>query len=343
MATSRYRWPTIIVSGSSLTLACFCTWWVFIVYSDYRSSDFTKASAGPIQGTCIEGVSSKQLKSWELDKADWSCSKDSKKQLANLLAASVHAMFSSNATSAFEGTDKEVFDALVGVTQGDVVTYEITNAAAYAALALIDTPSTTDCATLYAGATELVFAAPSKPTVVCTADVATVNTAPTVTPNTDKLYTHCLEQFSYARSWPDTGTFGIPVAGKEPKPVLLPLISTNSSTTWEDTSRVLVGTRWGYSTIVYLIFMMATGFFILDSTVLLLAELTRVRYTFLTLLSVILVCTPKFLTRPLSFALRLTPTLVHASANASVPAKPTLFESRLTSCSSLHRSSKRSH
>ena len=274
---SRYRWPTIIIAGVAITLSCFCIWWVFIIFSHYRTPDFTSASAGSIQGTCIEGVSTKQLNSWGLDKTDWTCSGDSKKQLANLLAASVHAMYASNNKSAFAGADKDVFDAVVGVSQGDTVTYEITNAAAYSALALIGTPYTTDCATLYAGATEGTFAALSKPTVVCTPDVAIANNAHTVTADVDKLYTHCLEQFSYARSWPDSGTFGIPVAGKEPKPVLLSLTSTNSSTTWEETSRVLVGTRWGYSTIPYLIFMMATGFFLLDATVLLLAELTRVR------------------------------------------------------------------
>jgi hypothetical protein len=58
--------------------------------------------------------------------------------------------------------------------------------------------------------------------------------------------------------------------------VLLPVLATNSTTDPADVARVLVGTRWGYASVFYVVAMMATAFFIMDGTILLLAELTRV-------------------------------------------------------------------
>ena len=42
----KYRWPTIVVAGTALTLAAFCIWFEFAAYNDYRSRDFTLASGG---------------------------------------------------------------------------------------------------------------------------------------------------------------------------------------------------------------------------------------------------------------------------------------------------------
>jgi hypothetical protein len=69
---------------------------------------------------------------------------------------------------------------------------------------------------------------------------------------------------------------GIPLAGQEATPVLLPLSAVNSTTNWYARQRILVGTRWGFSTVVYIIMAMASAFYLMDGTILLLAELTRV-------------------------------------------------------------------
>jgi len=273
---ARYRWPTVITAATALVLAAFSLWWIFIAYADYRSPDFTKVSAGPVEGTCVEAVSSDQLKAASYDKTGWSCNSNSKDELSNLLAVSVHAMYSANAAAAYTGDAKAVYDAVVSATQGVDPAYSITREHAYAALSVVGTPSSTDCAAIYGVSTEGAAPNPIAPTVVCDADVPATNTAPTVTADVNLLYTHCVYQFSYARSYPDSGTFGIPKVGKEASPMILPIIATNSTTPWQDRARIVVGTRWGYATVFYTVAMLATAFFIMDCTVLLLAELTRV-------------------------------------------------------------------
>ena len=306
---ARYRWPTVITTATALVLAAFSLWWIFIAYADYRSPDFTKVSAGPVEGTCVEAVSVDQLKAARYDNTDWSCNSDSRDELSNLLAVSVHAMYSANAASAYAGDAKAVYDAVVSATQGVDPAYSITREHAYAAPSVVGTPSSTDCAAIYGVSTEGAAPNPIAPTVVCDADVPATNTAPTVTADVNLLYTHCVYQFSYARSYPDSGTFGIPKVGKEASPMILPIIATNSTTPWQDRARIVVGTRyalhahahahahtnqppriespsdpkharslcrWGYATVFYTVAMLATAFFLMDCTVLLLAELTRV-------------------------------------------------------------------
>ena len=273
---SRFRWPAIIVATSALLLAAFSLWWIFIAYADYRSTDFTKASTGPIVGTCVEAVSTAQLSAASYDKTDWSCGDTSKNELSTLLAVSVHAMYAANAAATYAGDAKAVYDAVISATQGVDPAYSITREHAYAALSVLGTPSSTDCATIYNVTTEGAAPNPIAPVVVCDADVPASNPAPTVATDVDLLYTHCAHQFSYARSYPTKGTFGIPKVGTAVSPTILPIVATNSSTTWQDRARIVVGTRWGYATVFYTVAMLATAFFIMDSTVLLLAELTRV-------------------------------------------------------------------
>lgn len=240
---ARYRWPTVITAATALVLAAFSLWGIFIAYADYRSPDFTKVSAGPIQGTCVEAVSTDQLKTARYDKTDWSCTSDSKTELSNLLAVSVHAMYAANAASAYIGEAKAVYDAVVSATQGVNSGYSITREHAYAALSVVGTPSSTDCAAIYnvSTATEGAEPNPTAPTVVCNAPTPNTNT--TVAADVNLLYTHCVYQFSYARSYPDSGTFGIPKVGKEVSPMILPIIATNSTTPWQDRARIVVGTR----------------------------------------------------------------------------------------------------
>jgi len=257
-------------------LAAFSLWWIFIAYADYRSPDFTTASAGPIEGTCVEAVSIDQLSAASYDKTSWSCGTNSKGDLSNLLAVSVHPMYAANAANAYTGDAKAVYDAVISATQGVDPAYSITREHAYAVLSVLGTPSSTDCAAIYGVAAEGATPNPIAPVVVCDADVPASNPVPTVTTDVNILYTHCAHQFSYARSYPTTGTFGIAKFGIEASPNILPIVATNATTTWQDRARIVVGTRWGYATVFYTVAMLATAFFIMDSTVLLLAELTRV-------------------------------------------------------------------
>ena len=248
---ARYRWPTVIVAATCLVLSAFCLWWVFISYTDYRSPDFTKASAGPIVGTCVESVTEDQLKAAWYDKTDWKCNDNSKEELSNLLAVSVHAMFDYHTkTTAYTGDSLAVYKAVVSATQGVDSGYVITREHAYAALSVLGTPSSNDCAAIYGPQDEIALPDAVAPNVACDADLPVSNTAPTVTVDFQVLYTHCLHQFSYARSYPTKGTFGIPMVGKEAKPLILPIIATNSTTPWEDRARIVVGTRYVFCSLL---------------------------------------------------------------------------------------------
>ena len=173
---ARYRWPTVIVAATCLVLSAFCLWWVFISYTDYRSADFTKASAGPIVGTCVESVTDDQLKAAWYDKTDWKCNDNSKEELSNLLAVSVHAMYDYHTkTTAYTGDSLAVYEAVVLATQGVDTGYLITRERAYAALSVLGAPSSTDCAAVYGVSTEGVLPASAVPTVVCDTDAALAN------------------------------------------------------------------------------------------------------------------------------------------------------------------------
>lgn len=241
---SKYRWPAIGCAAATAVLAGFTIWFTWILYTGYRTDDFTAASIGPKLTTCIEAATVGQIDSLGIKTDSWSCSTSSKDALADVLAVSVHAMYAANAASAYTGDAKAAFDAVVLATQGTDPAYSITRAGAYDALSVLGTPSTTDCAALYPGATEEAATNPIAVTVVCDADVPATNNAPTAAPDANKLYTHCLHQFSYGRSWPKMTTFGIPVVGQEATPVFIPLATVNSTTSWQDRQRILVGTRW---------------------------------------------------------------------------------------------------
>jgi len=273
---SKYRWPTIGCSGAAGVGSVFLIWYIFLLYTGYRTDDFNAASAGPVLTTCIEAASSSQIDSLGIDTAEWTCSTTSKDALAEILATNVHAMFSANNTEAYTGEAKAAFDATVLSVQGTDPAYTITREGAYAALSKLGTPSTTDCDVLHSGGVEQVSLVPLPVKVACNEDVPAVNTPPVAGPDVNKLYTHCVQQFSYARSWPTANTFGIPMVGEEPKPIFLPMATVNDTVTWQERQRILVGTRWGYSTVVYVLFTLTTAFFLMDSTILLLAELTRV-------------------------------------------------------------------
>lgn len=235
---ARYRFITITVTSLCLVLSAFTVWFEFSAYSDYRTPDFTKVSEGPIQGTCVESVSKDQLKIARYDKSDWKCSSGNRKNLERLLAVSVHPLYTVRAGLDADGT--RVLNSLISTTQGSSG-HEITKTQAYNALSVLGAP-VTDCSAIYPGATELPSIPDSNnPSVVCDSATPVDGTLQAV--NENALYTHCLIQFSYGRSGKADGTFGIPKVGNKADPLILPVVGTNSSTSWEDRSRILVGTR----------------------------------------------------------------------------------------------------
>ena len=279
----RFRWPVLILAGVCVFLTGASIFFTFSAYSDYRSADFTKASAGPTTGSCVSYIKNSQLELANYHKTDWSCGDNSKKDLANLLSASVHA---AHAVQGFTGDAERAYLTLISLAQGGTG-HELSRAQAYDLLSKINTvdPTKLTCEQIYPGAT-LDAAEPNQidPTIKCDADgepadaTSGINATSTLTDasNVNALYTHCVHQFTYGFSFPTTGTFGIPKQGVEAKPMLFPLVETNATTSKFKKAQVLVGTRWGYATIVYVFFCLPSAFFLMDSMILILAELTRV-------------------------------------------------------------------
>lgn len=272
--TDNYHWPTIAVTSACLALCGFCLHWQFVLYADYRSPDFIRASRGAILGTCVEAVTDDQLQSALYHTTDWSCTKDNKDHLSNLLSVSIHALYYASTQRTLSEDGTRVLDSLILTTQGSKG-HTITRSQAYNALKDIGTPIT-DCSAIYMTENrEGVPPDPMSPIVVCDSETQ-VNSSNTVSANMNALFTHCVRQFSYARSYPTSGTFGIPKFGIDPKPTILPIIEISHTTPWYDRTRIVVGTRWGYSCIVYVIFVLSTCFFLMDCTILILSDITKV-------------------------------------------------------------------
>jgi hypothetical protein len=260
----KYRWPTIVVAGTALTLAAFCIWFEFAAYNDYRSRDFTLASGGfvGLPDSCVEAATDKQLKASKYDQTGWKCSTDSKNELTNLLMASAHALIQTTLTGEADKVKSAVLLAIAGGTPA----YKIGRAAAYEALAAAEAPASTLCSAIHSG-TEGTLTAVGTISVECDDVVTAAGTQAAddaSTATADILLTHCMNQFAYGRAFPDTGTLTIPLVGKEPKPALFPVMATNSTTAHVDVARILVGTRWGYAAPFYVVLMMGTAFFLMD-------------------------------------------------------------------------------
>jgi hypothetical protein len=283
---AKFRWPTIVTAGTCLALSGISAWWVFAAYHDFRSSDFTLVSGAPIMETCVESPSEGQLKEAKYDKTPWSCSATSKDELANLMAVTVHAMRAAydaagGASGSWTSDAKAIYHAAALAAQGSANAYQVTGELAFTTLSLLGSPET-NCDTIYSKSVtdEGATPTPSLVNVACDDEKNDPNIVPDATAiaaiDLDLQYTHCRHQFGYGRSASAKGTLGIPKVGEEAKPVLFPVIGTNSTTAWYDKSRILVGTRWGYASVFYVIAMLTLSFFVMDNTILLLAELTRV-------------------------------------------------------------------
>lgn len=275
----RFRWPVIIIAAISIFLSGSSIFFVFSAFNQ-RSDDFTLVSAAPVTSSCVAYVTDTQLQMANYHKTDWSCGDNSKQDLANLLSASVHAAYAVNSATAFTSDAKRTYDTIVSLTQGGTG-HELSHTQAYSMLSLLAAtdPTALTCEAIYSGAT-LQTTDPNQidPTIKCDADGAPADATTTLTDasNVDALYTHCVHQNTYGFSYPTSGTFAIPKQGVEAKPMILPLFEVNSTTSSFKRAQVLVGTRWGYSTIAYIFLMLSSAFLLMDCMVLLLAELTRV-------------------------------------------------------------------
>lgn len=270
------RYSVAAVALGGLVASAFAIFWTFSLFVDYRSKDFTLASEKAIAGTCLSAVSATQLKNAKLDSSAWSCSLKTKDELANLLEASVHALVAANAATAFDTANAtRVLDSVVSTTLGGEG-HALHREQVYDALSRIGVPATLDCASIYSGATAAaVVPTAVAPTIVCDGVALTDAVAPLPADNA-KLLAHCEAQFGYGTAGPKAGTFGVPVAGTTLSPRILPIVEVNASTTPADRARVLVGTRWGYAVIPTIFLMLASAFFLMDSTLFLLAEFTRI-------------------------------------------------------------------
>jgi len=271
------RWPVLIGAIATTVLAAFTLYFTFEVYHEHRLTDFAAASKGTILGTCVGSVTDEQLKSASYDSTGWSCSTNSKENLGNLLAASVHSIYQKHTgATPFTGNDERVALSVISATLGGP-SHVISRAQAYSVLSQLGTPTSTDCAVIYSAGTvqaELALA-PKQAVVACDADYENTTVVTTTAPNADQLRTHCSLQHSYAYSWPKSGTFGIPLFGTEAKPIILPVLGVNDTTTPGQRAQILVGTRFGFSAIVYILFVISGSFFCMDGIILGLAELTR--------------------------------------------------------------------
>lgn len=218
-------------------------------------------------------------------KTDWSCGDNSKQGLANLLSASVHAAYAVNSASEFTGDAKRTYDTIVSLTQGGTG-HELSHSQAYAMLSVlaVTDPTALTCEAIYSGVVAVEDGSGESdesvnqidPTIKCTSDGTPADGTGLTAANAGALYTHCVHQNTYGFSYPTSGTFAIPKQGVEPKPMILPLFEVNSTTSPYKRAQILVGTRWGYSTIAYIFLMLSSAFLLMDCMVLLLAELTRV-------------------------------------------------------------------
>ena len=231
--------------------------------------------------SCVAYVTNTQLKMATYHKTNWKCGDNSKKDLANLLSASVHAAYSVNKATTFTGDAERTYLTLISLAQGGAG-HELSHTQAYAMLSLlaVTDPTEVTCEAIY-GSPTLQTTDPNQidATIKCAADGTPADAADgtnLTAANVDSLYTHCVHQNTYGFSYPTSGTFAIPKQGVEPKPMILPLFEVNSTTSSFKRAQVLVGTRWGYATIAYIFLMLSSAFLLMDCMVLLLAELTRV-------------------------------------------------------------------
>lgn len=276
------RPATVICSGGTLVLSLFSVWFLLSAFTQYRAEDFRIATETPDMaslGTCVEAPSLKIAKDAGYQKSSWDCS-DEKNQarFSNLLAVSVHALWWAKSQAGADSNLEAVADAVAESTMGSTGAASINASMFVAAVTVTDTMSApASCDALYPGATwdaTMTRDTPAQPIVSCGG-----STAATVVTTVDanKLYTHCLLQFSFGRSGPDDGTYGVPKvgAGAGPSMWIWPNVTGyNESASWSTHSRMYLGARYSWSLAAYVTIIIVVGFCILDSAVLLLSELT---------------------------------------------------------------------
>lgn len=283
----RFRPIVAITAAISLLIAILSVYCLFSSYSRYRARDLRTATnfadmatlPSTDDGSCVGTPTKEIFESGKYQKSGWSCGQSGQKKLANLLSASVHGLFYASqqpgADPVLVATAERVATAVLGGTDPPGV--NASNAhAAFTALDAVAVP--TSCRTIYGAAAAydgtMVSTLPQPPKIDCAGE-----TAGTLLPaNVDQLYTHCLLQHSFGRSGPAGGTQGLPVVGAPaPGPLWYPwpnVSSFNETASWHTKSRMFLGMRFSWSLSAYTVAALSTGFILVDSACVLLAELT---------------------------------------------------------------------
>jgi hypothetical protein len=299
-----------IVAGIVGFVLCIVIFWIEgSIFVSRRASDFRDASTGKLlvanddSGHCVSYAKPSLVEEHYVDAkryvtypfglpfgyggVDVKCSDDiSRKALAKLLATSVHAV-QYTAIQAGAGAShalEQARDAAGLAALGSVGRTNWTNA--LEALLNLDKPPKT-CEEIYPGATEVTLIA----TPLHSVEIACYDVNPTsYTHDADQLYTHCKQQFQFARylaeyepwsfGWlrrATGGSLGIPVYGHVTKPALDAWSDPpgwNKTTTPEHRAQILVGMRFGWSIFATVPVIILTSLLCLDCILFLIVELT---------------------------------------------------------------------
>tara|TARA_B100001173_G_C16020831_1_gene562009 strand:+ start:234 stop:2195 length:1962 start_codon:yes stop_codon:yes gene_type:complete len=255
-------------------------------------SDAGKVS---LLGTCVEAPTPEMMTKLGFDnEADWSkpppsthCA-DNKAKLSNMLMVSVHALWNaytvdtetSSGEAPLSTSLQLVTNAVVSATLGLTTVHgpAINISMANEAIEMIkDTPLPKTCDDLYPGAniSSLMTASTPKPVNIACSEYVPGSE---ISVDVNKLYTHCVLQFSFGRSGIADGALSIPKVGETPGPLWSPWPLTsgdNGTLPWDSKARIIVGQRIGWSLWAYSPLLFGSAYFAFDAATMILAELTR--------------------------------------------------------------------
>lgn len=238
-------------------------------------------------GTCVAVPHVKNAENLGLNKNDYKCSQDENKEkmFKNLIGASVHSLYyaSQQASLASNSAVQAASTSAISATLGGDSSTPLNSSLFYDALVAIDGLTVPkSCDTIYSKTAadydaSFTGAVPEKPVVSCDGAISTTGSYTDVAADTAKLYTHCVQQHSYARAGPDDGTFAMPLVPAVPGPMSwfwANVSHFNESSTWDVKSRMFIGCRFNWAVTAYVPMILSTGFFAMHSAAVVLAEVT---------------------------------------------------------------------
>lgn len=285
MAPRKQRSMVIVAGVATAIISMICIVLLFVAFLDYRREDFALATSTDdlsTLGTCIEAPSLDLIDQQSWVNEDWKCRVDERKELAAMLAASVHTLYHTMLTvaspsDALVHTTTALLAATMGVTDG----YSVNASLATVALREIgDATLPKECSSIYSG--ESIYSdaieagvAPSPKYVTVTCDHALIGPSVNVS-NVEKamLLAHCLTQFSFGTSGPVDGSGHLPVFGEAPGPSFWPWTkpANFSGATPNTKARVYLGLRFQWSVFGYLLLMLTLAFCTVDGIMVLVSE-----------------------------------------------------------------------